>query len=93
MTLGSLFDGSGTCCLAGEMTGIEPKWLAEIDPFCCKVTANRFPGVPNLGDVKKIDGSSIEPVDVITFGSPCTSLSLAGSRKGLAEDAPSSIFF
>lgn len=71
MTLGGLFSGSGGFELAGLMNGIEPKWLAEIEPYPCRVTAARFPGVPNHGDVTKIKGGDVEAVDIITFGSPC----------------------
>ena len=93
MTLGSLFSGSGGFELAGLLNGIEPRWNAEIEPFPCAVTAKRFPGIPNHGDVTKIDGSEIEPVDIITFGSPCQDLSVAGLRKGIHEGQRSNLFF
>lgn len=70
MTLGSLFDGSGTCCLAAEMCGIEPVWSSEIEPFPRKVTESRFPDVKHYGDITKLKGGDLEAVDVITFGSP-----------------------
>lgn len=93
LTLGSLFDGSGGFPLAGLINGIEPRWLAEIEPFPCKVTATRFPRIPNHGDVTKIDGGTIEPVDIITFGSPCQDLSIAGKRIGIHDGNRSSLFF
>lgn len=93
MTLGSLFDGSGGFPLAGALNGIETKWIAEIEPYPCRVTAARFPGVPNHGDVTKISGAEIEPVDIITFGSPCQDLSVAGKQKGIHEGERSSLFF
>ena len=93
MTLGSLFSGSGGFELAGLLNGIEPRWDAEIEPFPCAVTAKRFPGIPNHGDVTKIDGSEIEPVDIISFGSPCQDLSVAGLRKGIHEGQRSNLFF
>lgn len=71
MKLGSLFDGSGTCPLAASAVGIKPAWASEIEPFPMAVTQSRFPNMTHLGDITKIDGSKIEPVDVITFGSPC----------------------
>lgn len=77
MTLGSLFDGSGGFPLAGVMNGMTPVWASEIEPYPLKVTATRFPDMKQLGDVTKIDGASIDPVDVITFGSPCQDLSVA----------------
>lgn len=83
MKLGSLFDGAGTMPYAAKLSGIEPVWSSEIEPFPLKVTAKRFPHVKQLGDVTKIDGRKIEAVDVITFGSPCQDLSIAGKRAGL----------
>lgn len=81
--LGSLFDGAGTMPYAAKLSGIEPVWSSEIESFPLKVTAKRFPNVTQLGDITKIDGRQIEPVDVITFGSPCQDLSIAGKRAGL----------
>lgn len=83
MKLGSLFDGSGTCPLAATACGIIPAWASEIEPFPKAVTTSRFPNMVHLGDITKLDGAKIEPVDVITFGSPCQNLSIAGNRKGL----------
>lgn len=81
--LGSLFDGAGTMPYAAKLSGIEPVWSSEIESFPLKVTAKRFPNVKQLGDITKIDGRKIEPVDVITFGSPCQDLSIAGKWAGL----------
>ena len=89
MKLGSLFDGSGTCPLAAQAVGIIPAWASEIEPFPMAVTASRFPGMVHLGDITKLNGAEIEPVDVITFGSPCQNLSIAGNRKGLEGDESS----
>ena len=83
MTMGSLFDGAGTMPFAGELCGIETLWSSEIEKFPCAVTEKRFPCVKQLGDVTKINGAEIEPVDIITFGSPCQDLSIAGQRAGL----------
>ena len=71
MKLGSLFDGSGTCPLAASAVGIIPAWASEIELFPMAVTQSRFPKMKHLGDITKMDGRKIEPVDVITFGSPC----------------------
>lgn len=79
----SLFDGSGGFPLAAIMSGIEPVAASEIEPFPLRVTTKRFPNMKHLGDVSQINGAEIEPVDVITFGSPCQDLSIAGKRKGL----------
>ncbi len=91
LTLGSLFDGSGGFPLAAEMCGITPLWASEIDPFCVAVTSKRFPNMKHLGDVTKINGAAIPPVDIITFGSPCQDLSVAGKRAGL-DGSRSSLF-
>lgn len=89
MKLGSLFDGSGTCPLAASAVGIIPAWASEIEPFPKAVTQSRFPKMEHLGDITKMDGAKIEPVDIITFGSPCQNLSIAGNRKGLAGEQSS----
>lgn len=76
LTLGSLFDGSGSFPMAGILSGITPIWASEIEPFPIAVTTKRLPFVKHLGDINKINGAEIEPVDIITFGSPCTDLKL-----------------
>ncbi|MDE6762481.1 MAG: DNA cytosine methyltransferase [Oscillospiraceae bacterium] len=91
LTLGSLFDGSGGFPLAAEMCGITPVWASEIDPFCVQVTSKRFPNMKHLGDITKINGAEIPPVNIITFGSPCQDLSVAGNRAGL-DRSRSSLF-
>lgn len=93
MKLGSLFDGSGGFPLAGTMCGITPVWASEIEAYPIRVTGARFPGMKHLGDITKLVGSEIEPVDAITFGSPCQDLSEAGKRAGIHEGARSSLFF
>lgn len=93
MTLGSLFDGSGGFPLAGAMNGMTPVWASEIEPYPLRVTAARFPDMKQLGDVTKIDGAAIDPVDVITFGSPCQDLSVAGKQTGIHDGKRSSLFF
>lgn len=93
MTLGSLFDGIGGFPLAGSMYGITPLWAAEIEPFPIRVTKARFPDMVHLGSVTEIDGGNIPPVDVITFGSPCQDLSVAGLQKGIHDGTRSSLFF
>ena len=86
MTLGSLFDGAGTIPLAAALCGITPIWSSEIEKYPLTVTAKRFPWMKQLGDVTKINGAEIPPVDIITFGSPCVDLSVAGKRAGLAGE-------
>lgn len=83
LTMASLFDGSGGFPLAAMMNGITPVWSSEIEPFPIRVTTKRMPFIKHYGDVSKIDGSKVEAVDIITFGSPCQDMSLAGKRAGL----------
>ena len=85
--LGSLFDGSGGFPLAGALCDIEPIWASEVEPYPIAVTKSRFPKLKHLGDISKINGAEIEPVDIITFGSPCQDLSVAGKRAGLKHEA------
>ena len=87
MKLGSLFDGSGGFPLAGSMCGIEPVWASEIEPYPIAVTRSRFPKTKHIGNICAINGAEIEPVDIITFGSPCQDLSVAGKRAGLKHEA------
>lgn len=93
MTLGSLFDGSGTCPLAAAMCGITPVWASEIEPYPIRVTQKNFPRMKHLGDITQINGAEIEPVDIVTFGSPCQDLSEAGAQKGLMDGKRSRLFF
>ena len=83
MKLLSLFDGSGGFPLAAAMCGIEPILASEIEPYPIAVTKSRFPNMKHLGDVSKINGAEIEPCDIISFGSPCQDLSVAGLRNGI----------
>ena len=92
LTLGSLFDGSGGFPLGGVIAGITPKWAAEIEPFPIRVTSVRFPNMTHLGNISEVSGSEIEPVDIITFGSPCQDMSVAGKREGLGGNR-SSLFY
>ena len=93
LTLGSLFDGSGGFPLGGLIAGIEPKWSSEIEPFPILVTHKRLPQVKHYGDVSALSGADLEPVDIITFGSPCQDLSIAGKRAGIQEGERSNLFF
>ena len=92
LTLGSLFDGSGGFPLGGLISGITPLWASEIEPFPIRVTTKRLPFMKHYGDISQMDGGKIEPVDVITFGSPCTDMSVAGRRAGL-EGQQSVLFY
>ena len=92
LTLGSLFDGSGGFPLGGLISGITPLWASEIEPFPIRVTTKRLPFMKHYGDISQMDGGKIEPVDIITFGSPCTDMSVAGRRAGL-EGQQSVLFY
>ncbi len=92
LTLGSLFDGSGGFPLGGLISGITPVWASEIEPFPIRVTTKRMPFMKHYGDISKMDGGKIEPVDIITFGSPCQDMSVAGRRDGLGGSR-SSLFY
>ena len=83
LTLGSLFDGSGGFPLGGLISGIAPLWASEIEPFPIRVTTKRLPFMKHYGDVSAINGAKLPPVDIITFGSPCQDMSIAGKREGL----------
>ena len=92
LTLGSLFDGSGGFPLGGLISGIEPLWASEIEPFPIRVTTKRLPFMKHYGDVSKLDGAKLPPVDIITFGSPCQDMSVAGKRAGL-DGSRSNLFY
>ena len=83
LTMGSLFDGIGGFPLAAIHAGIEPVWASEIEPFPISVTKLRFPNMIHMGDITKLDGAKLPPVDIICGGSPCQDLSVAGARAGL----------
>ena len=83
LTLGSLFDGSGGFPLGAFLTGIEPLWASEVEPFPIRVTTRRFSKMKHYGDINKINGALVPPVDIITAGFCCQDLSVAGKRAGL----------
>ena len=92
LTLGSLFDGSGGFPLGGMLAGIEPVWSSEVEPFAIRVTTKRLPQMKHYGDVSAISGADLPSVDIITFGSPCQDMSIAGKRDGL-DGSRSSLFY
>lgn len=83
LKLGSLFSGIGGFELIGSWYGIEPVWASEIEEPCIRITKQHFPNMKHLGDITKIHGDEIEPVDVLTGGSPCQDLSVAGKQSGI----------
>lgn len=92
LTLGSLFDGSGGFPLGGMLAGITPLWASEIEPFAVRVTTKRLPQMKHYGDVSSLNGAELPLVDIITFGSPCQDMSIAGKRSGL-DGSRSSLFY
>ena len=92
LTLGSLFDGSGGFPLGGLISGVTPVWASEIEPFPIRVTTKRLPFMKHYGDVSRLNGADLEPVDIITFGSPCQDMSVAGRRAGL-DGSRSNLFY
>lgn len=92
LRLGSLFSGSGGFELGATLSGITPIFSAEVEPFPIRVTTKRFPNITHYGDVSKLNGAEVPPVDIITFGSPCQDMSVAGKRSGL-DGERSSLFY
>ena len=86
MTLGSLFDGIGGFPLAAVRNGIEPVWASEIEAFPIEVTKKHFPNMLHTGDITRLNGADLPPVDIVAGGSPCQDLSVAGARAGLAGE-------
>ena len=84
MRYASVFSGVEAATLAWEPLGWEPVCFCEIDPFPSAVLAHRWPDVPNLGDITKVDwGVCLGAADLVVGGSPCQSFSIAGTRTGL----------
>lgn len=84
--IGSLFDGSGGFPLAASLCGIEPIWASEVEPYPIAVTRSRFPKMKHIGDVSKVNGADIAPVDVLSFGFPCQDVSVAGAGRGVKHE-------
>lgn len=83
----SLFSGIGGISLAAQWAGIHPIQFCEIDPYCQKVLAKNFPGVPIENDVTKFDGTRFRGRNtILTAGFPCQPHSVAGSRKASGDD-------
>lgn len=83
LTMGSLFDGIGGFPLGAARYGIKTVWASEIEAFPIEVTMRRFPSMAHKGDITKLNGKLLFPVDIICGGSPCQDLSVAGTRAGL----------
>lgn len=84
----SLFSGIEAASVAWGPLGWEPIAFSEIEPYPCELLKQRFPDVPNLGDITKIDWSSYRgKADIIVGGSPCQSFGIAGNREGLKGES------
>ena len=86
LTVGSLFAGIGGFDLGLERAWMQVKWQVEIDPYCLKVLEKHWPHVRRYTDIKTVDWSGVEPVDLVCGGFPCQPVSVAGKRKGTADD-------
>ncbi len=88
MTMGSLFDGIGGFPLAAQRNGITTLWASEIEPFPIRVTKLRFPEMIHMGDITKLNGRELPPVDIICGGSPCQDSVWPGREQVLPVPAP-----
>ena len=84
LTLGSLFDGIGGFPFCAERNEIKTLWASEIEPFPIAVSKQHFPATNFYGNIKNLKGEYLEKVDIITAGSPCQDVSIAGRRAGLS---------
>lgn len=94
-TIGSLFTGYGGLDMGVAMAldpGARVAWTSDVEPGPCRLAEVRWPGVPNLGDITRVDWADVEPVDIICGGSPCQDLSLAGKRAGMATGTRSGLW-
>lgn len=81
-----LFTGLAGFALAAQAAGFRTIGFCEIDPWCCRLLAERFPGVPNFGDIRTANFAGLPPVDLCSGGTPCQPASQAGKRRGTQDD-------
>ncbi len=82
LSFGSLFAGIGGFDLGFERAGLICRWQVENDPNCIRVLEKHWPDVRRYGDIRSVDWSLIDPVDVLCGGFPCQPVSIAGKRLG-----------
>lgn len=93
LTAGELCAGYGGLALAvEEVFGARPVWFSELDPAPSRILAHHWPDVPNLGDMTRIDWTTVRKVDVASGGTPCQDLSTAGARRGMTEGTRSNLW-
>lgn len=83
MKVGSLFSGAGCGDLGLEWAGLDHAWFCEVDPYARKILALRWPGKPIYEDIREVDFTQVEPVDMLAGGFPCQDISVAGKGAGL----------
>jgi DNA (cytosine-5)-methyltransferase 1 len=94
LTIGSLFSGYGGLDMAVEsFFGAETSWFVEFDKNVSRVLDARWPGVPNYGDITKLELDDLSRVDIITGGFPCQDISNAGNGTGIEEGTRSGLWF
>lgn len=86
MSVGSLFAGIGGFDLGLERAGFHVKWQVEVNEYCNRVLAKHWPHVRRYADITGVEWSCVEPVDLVCGGFPCQPFSLAGKRRGAADD-------
>lgn len=90
VTFGSVCSGIEAASVAWHPLAWRAAWLAEIEPFPCAVLAHHYPNTPNLGDMRtlarRVLSGEVSTVDVLVGGTPCQAYSVAGLRKGLADE-------
>jgi DNA (cytosine-5)-methyltransferase 1 len=93
LKVGALFAGYGGREMGlAQVLDCEPVWFSEVGKAPSRILAHHWPDVPNHGDITRIDWTQVEPVDVITGGSPCQDVSHAGKRAGMSKGTRSNLW-
>lgn len=93
LTIGELFAGYGGLGMAVEAAfDARLSWYAEFEEAPSKILAHHYPDLTNYGDVTAVDWATVPPVDIISGGSPCQDVSLAGRRAGMTEGTRSNLW-